>query len=50
MVLPDGTVWRPRKPHEYYSVATGKLMMVCTHPDFETGHGADIIHPEGGID
>lgn len=28
MVMPDGSVWRPRVPTHYYSHATGKLMMV----------------------
>lgn len=28
MTLPDGSVWRPRKPLQYYTTAVGKLMMV----------------------
>lgn len=31
METPDGTVWRPRVPHHYYSQAVGKLMMVASH-------------------
>jgi hypothetical protein len=31
METPDGTVWRPRVPHHYYSQASGKLMMVVSH-------------------
>jgi len=30
METPDGTVWRPRVPHQYYSQAVGKLMMVVS--------------------
>lgn len=28
-VAPDGSIWRPRTVHHYYSVPSGKLMMVC---------------------